>query len=296
MEKPYSLKLIAHTKSKFSAYLKLMRFHRPIGTLLLLWPVLWSLWVASQGVPHLKILMIMSLGVIVMRAAGCVINDIADRNFDGWVARTKDRPLATGEISIKQASLLFIVLLFCALLLVLCLNKLTIMLAFIAALLTVFYPFTKRFFVMPQLILAAAFNWGIPMAFAAELNRVPGIAWLVFSIAFVWTVYYDTLYAMTDKADDLKLGLKSSAIFFGKADKIILTLLQFLFLILLLVLGHRLNMAIYYYLGLIVVSAFLIYQQVLARHRAPQRCFQAFINNQWVGLIIFLAIGLGQLK
>ena len=276
-------------------YALLMRLHRPIGILLLLWPTLWALWIAGNGKPDVLIVTIFVLGVIVMRSAGCVINDIADRNFDGLVARTKDRPIANKKISVREAFILFVVLCLCAFILVLFLNRLTILLALVGLALTIIYPFTKRYIALPQLFLGFAFDWGVPMAFAAQTNSLPAITWLVFLIAILWTIIYDTMYAMVDKEDDLKIGIKSTAILFGQMDRFVLALLQFVVLILFVLLGEILQLKIWYYFWLIFSACFFIYQQYLIKDRNPQRCFKAFLNNQWVGLFIFVGLLLAYL-
>ncbi len=271
-------------------YLYLMRWHRPIGFLLLLCPMLWALWIASSGHPDYKILIIFILGAFIMRSAGCVINDIADRRFDGHVARTKDRPLARGALTLKQAILLFVILCLVALVLVLQLNLFTIELSLVAILLAMIYPFMKRYTHWPQIFLGAAYAWAIPMAFAAQTNHLPVVAWLVFLTAVLWSIAYDTLYAMVDREDDLKIKLKSTAILFGKHDRLIIGLLQLLILLLLVYLGWHLRLSIIYY-GSLVVGAFLfVYQQYLIKDRNRDACFRAFLNNQWFGLIVFLGI------
>ncbi len=281
---------ILKLKKKLSPYWRLMRFHKPIGILLLLWPTLWALWIANDGIPPLKILIIFVLGTVLMRAAGCVINDIADRNFDGKVERTRDRPLAIGEISVKHAIIVFVLLCLLALALVLELNFLSLKLAVIGVLLTLFYPFTKRFMDCPQFILGLAFAWGIPMAFAAIQNQLPSIAWLLFTITLIWILIYDTEYAMVDKQDDLKIGIKSSAILLGNYDREIIALLQLLMLFLLIKLGVFLNLHWIFYGSLIAVAICFIIQLYYFSGRNPKECFSAFLNNQWVGLSIFLGI------
>lgn len=276
-------------------YFYLMRMHKPIGIFLLLWPTLWALWLSSEGKPNLIILTIFILGVILMRSAGCVINDIADRNFDAHVARTRERPLAAGKISVKSALILFFILIFCAFLLVLFLNKLTILLACAGVLFALFYPFLKRITHLPQLGLGLAFAWGVPMAFAADTNTVSSAAWMVFAAAAVWPVIYDTMYAMTDRLDDIKIGVKSTAILFGKKDKWLIAGLQCLFLSLLIATGITFELRWIYYVSLVFVGIFFVYQQWLIKQRIPENCFKAFLNNNWVGLIIFVGILLSYL-
>jgi 4-hydroxybenzoate polyprenyltransferase len=267
-----------------------MRLHKPIGILLLLWPTLWALWIAGNGSPDWRIVWLFVAGVIVMRSAGCVINDVADRNFDAHVARTKSRPLASKQVNVTEALVLFAGLLIIALLIVLQLNRFTIYLSFIAVLLAAIYPFTKRFTQLPQFILGAAFAWSVPMAFAAQTNSIPAVAWLVFLIALLWPVIYDTFYAMADRPDDLKIGIKSTAILFGKFDRVITMLLQILVILLLIVLGLWLSFTLFYYIGLLLAGLLFVYQQYLIKDRKPQQCFKAFLNNQWFGLVVFLAI------
>jgi 4-hydroxybenzoate polyprenyltransferase len=271
-------------------YALLMRLHRPIGIYLLLWPTLWALWIAGDGYPHPLIATVFILGVILMRSAGCVINDYADRHVDPHVQRTKTRPLATGKVSEKEAIVLFMILCILAFGLVLLMNKLTILLSFVAVLLAATYPFTKRYTYWPQAYLGLAFSWAIPMAFAAQTGTIPFIAWWLFIINILWTIAYDTLYAMVDRKDDLLIGVKSTAILFGTADKIIIATLQLLVLMLLLWVGQQLQFNLFYYLGLLVAASLAIYQQWLIKEREPAKCFQAFLNNHWFGSAIFIGI------
>ena len=271
-------------------YVQLMRLDRPIGTLLLLWPTLWAVWIAGDGSPSIKTVMIFTLGVFVMRAAGCVINDIADRNIDGRVERTKQRPLATGAITTKQAAALFIALALVAFILVLFLNPFTILLSFGGIGLAVLYPFTKRFTYMPQLFLGAAFSWAIPMAFAAETNSVPAIAWLLYIANLLWTVAYDTQYAMCDREDDLKIGVKSSAILFGDADRVMIGVLQGLAVLALLLAGQQMALSWPWYAGLGVAIGTFIWQHYQIYDRERWACFRAFLNNQWSGAAIFAGL------
>lgn len=276
--------------NSFKPYLRLMRLHRPVGIWLLLWPTLWALLVASQGKLDWKILIVFFLGVIIMRSAGCVINDIADRNIDGRITRTKDRPLATGQITLKSAYILFFFLCLFALLLVLQLNRMTIELSLIGLLLAIIYPFTKRYTYWPQLILGAAFAWAIPMAFAALNNTIPPITWLIYIISVLWAIAYDTQYAMVDREDDRQIGIKSTALLFGKYDCLIISFIQLTIIALLLVLGLILKLNIYYYAGLVIATSMFIYQYGLTKTQLPPLCFKAFLNNQWVGFSIFLGI------
>jgi 4-hydroxybenzoate polyprenyltransferase len=273
-----------------SAYLRLMRMHRPIGSFLLLWPTLWALWLAAEGHPTPKLFAIFVIGVFVMRSAGCIINDFADRNFDPHVQRTRTRPLATREVSIWEALALFVILCMAALGLVLMLNRLTQELAVIGALLVISYPFMKRYTYLPQPYLGLAFGWGIPMAYAAVTGSVPTIAWLIFIANIIWTTVYDTMYAMVDRRDDIRIGIKSTAILFGDLDRIIIGILQVSLLTDLLLVGYQAHMSGVYYLGIAFALLFALYQQILIRRRSPQRCFQAFMNNNWFGAAIFAGI------
>lgn len=270
--------------------LRLMRFDKPIGILLLLWPTLWALWIATNGHPPLKILIVFTLGVVVMRAAGCVINDLADRKFDGLVERTKNRPLATGEVSTKKALFLFLCLCFIALCLVLTLNVLTIKLSVVALLLATAYPFTKRFLPFPQFILGMAFNWSIPMAFAATTNTVPPIAWFLYAITLLWTVVYDTQYAMVDQKDDIQIGINSTAIWFGDNIIFILDALHILILLGFVVIGWKVQMTLPFWIALFIAGLLAVYQHTLILLRQPQDCFKAFLNNNWYGAILFFGI------
>ncbi len=279
------------TSSKLSLYAELIRLNRPIGIYLLLWPTLWALWFAANGTPSLKILIIFTLGVVFMRSAGCAINDYADRDFDRHVARTKERPITSGKISPKEALIVFTVLAFASLLLVLQLNFSTILLSVVAVLLAASYPFMKRYHYFPQVHLGAAFAWAIPMAYTATTSQSPPLeAWLLFIAALLWTTAYDTQYGMVDREDDLKIGVKSTAILFGKYDNLINGFLQFLTLILLSIVGWLNQRGLIFYLALLLASGFIIYQQHLTRGREPQRCLQAFLNNNWIGMIIFIGI------
>jgi 4-hydroxybenzoate polyprenyltransferase len=272
------------------AYLRLVRLHRPIGIWLLLWPTLWAIWIAADGRPSGKLLLIFVVGTIVMRSAGCIINDFADRKIDRHVARTRERPLATGEVSIVGAFVAFIGLMTLGLLLVLSLNRLTQLLAIVGALLTLVYPFAKRFISAPQFVLGVAFSWGVPMAFAAELGEVPRLGWLLFIVTMVWVVIYDTEYAMTDRPDDLKLGVKSTAILFGDLDRAFIGGLQLMLLLGLYLVGHSADRGGWYVAGLGAAGIFMLYQQHLIRGREPQRCFEAFENNAWLGVAVFTGL------
>lgn len=271
-------------------YVHLMRLHRPIGTLLLLWPTLWSLCLAAGGFPRWDLLLIFTLGVVLMRSAGCVINDFADRKIDGHVLRTKDRPLATGQVSSRAALFLFVGLCLLSFGLVLLTNKLTLQLSFGGLLLAACYPFMKRHTHLPQIVLGAAFAWSIPMAFAAQLNTLPKELWLVYLAVVLWTVVYDTFYAMVDRDDDRRIGVKSTAILFGDQDRVITASLQALTLYSLVLVGQRFELGLVYYLSLGVAGLLFAYQQYLIRFRERDACFKAFLNNHWVGMVICVGI------
>ncbi|CED72579.1 4-hydroxybenzoate octaprenyltransferase [Aliivibrio wodanis] len=279
------------TTSKAQAFWQLTRMNRPIGSLLLLWPTLWALFLAADGLPDWHVLIVFVLGVVFMRSAGCVINDFADRKVDGHVKRTANRPLPSGLISSKEALTLFAVLVLCSFLLVLTMNTLTIMLSGIGIVLAVAYPFMKRVTYLPQFVLGLAFSWAIPMAYAAESNQVPPEAWLLFVINALWTIAYDTQYAMVDRDDDLKIGIKSTAILFGRFDKLIIGLLQLSVLALLIILGSQLVLSSVYYWGILAAAGFFVYQQWLIKGREREACFKAFLNNNYVGGLVFAAIG-----
>ncbi|MGP9765232.1 4-hydroxybenzoate octaprenyltransferase [Halomonas sp. AOP13-D3-9] len=273
-------------------FLQLMRLNRPIGTWLLMWPTLWALWIAAEGVPGRSVLLIFVAGVYVMRAAGCVVNDYADRHFDGHVKRTKHRPLATGRISETEAQLLFIALVAAAFILVLLTNWFTVLLSLGGVLLAIIYPFMKRYTHFPQVVLGAAFSWAIPMAFGAVLGHVPLEAWGLFCANVLWTVAYDTQYAMVDRDDDLKIGIKSTAVLFGNADRLIIGLLQLATLGLLAWVGWRVGLGGFFWLGLAAMAATFLHQQRLIRYQERGACFQAFLNNHWSGLLVFAGIAL----
>lgn len=278
------------TADKARAFWQLMRMDKPIGTLLLLWPTFWALILAAEGLPDLKVLVVFILGVIFMRAAGCVINDFADRKVDGHVKRTHQRPLPSGRVSAKEAITLFLVLGIASFLLVLTMNPLTIKLSFAGIVLAFIYPFMKRFTHLPQLFLGLAFSWSIPMAWAAQANELPMMVWFVFVINAIWTIAYDTQYAMVDRDDDLKIGIKSTAILFGRLDKMIIGVLQLITLAMLIYLGIWYQLGASYYWSLLMAGALFVFQQHLIRHRERDLCFRAFLNNNYVGMII--AIGL----
>ncbi|MPW38040.1 4-hydroxybenzoate octaprenyltransferase [Vibrio sp. B1Z05] len=272
--------------SKIRAYYLLMRMDRPIGSLLLLWPTLWALAMASEGKPQWGVLIVFCLGVFLMRSAGCVINDFADRDFDGHVERTQFRPIPSGLVSAKEALALFGVLSVVSFSLVLTMNTLTIQLSFIGVALAALYPFMKRFTHLPQLVLGIAFSWAIPMAWAAESGHIAPLAWLLFAINLLWTVAYDTQYAMVDREDDLKIGIKSTAILFGRFDKLIIGLLQATTIVLLLVVGESAGLSGAFYWGVLVAAILFVYQQWLIKTRCRTQCFQAFLNNNYVGIAV----------
>lgn len=287
MQQPLTSTPVGHLRD----YIKLMRLDRPIGIYLLLWPALWTLWISAEGTPPLKILSIIVAGGILMRSAGCVINDYADRKLDGHVARTKNRPMATGRVSKFEALTLFGLLAMMAFALVLMLNTLTIMMSVVGLLLAMSYPFMKRFHYLPQIHLGVAFGWAIPMAHTAVTEQLPDTStWLIFLAAILWTTAYDTIYAMVDREDDLKMGMKSTAILFGDLDKAIIGVLQLMFLLCLYLLGQSIDLPKSFYIGLGVAAFLLVYQQFLLRLRRPDECFRAFLNNNLVGMAIFIGI------
>ncbi|MGX9376786.1 4-hydroxybenzoate octaprenyltransferase [Pantoea ananatis] len=276
--------------TKWQAYSRLMRIDKPIGALLLLWPTLWALWLAKMAVPPLHILAVFVAGVFVMRAAGCVINDYADRKVDGHVERTKHRPLASGAVTAKEAKYLFVVLGLIAFALVLSMNLMTIMLSVVGLALAWVYPFMKRYTHLPQVVLGAAFGWAIPMAWSAVSESLPLVCWLVFLANICWTVAYDTQYAMVDRDDDLKIGVKSTAILFGRYDKFIIGLLQLGTLVLMAWVGMILDLNGAFYWTLLLAGGLFVYQQKLIAERDRQACFRAFLNNNYVGLVLFLGV------
>jgi len=273
-----------------SPYLDLIRFGRPIGTLLLLWPTYWALWLAGNGSPDPSLIVIFGLGTFLTRSAGCVINDYADRHVDGAVERTQARPLVVGTITENQALIFAAVLTLLAFMLVLLTNLPTILLSFGALLLAITYPFCKRFTHLPQVVLGMAFSWGIPMAFTAQTGHLPTVAWLIFAINLIWTVMYDTIYAMVDRDDDIEAGIKSTAILLGHWDRAAVFSLQIAVLAGLFIIGNQFDLKYPYYLGLVVVACLFGYQQWLIRERERTGCFSAFLNNNWVGLAVFIGI------
>jgi len=276
---------------RIQEYGRLARFDRPIGTWLLLWPALWALWIAGEGKPQQEVLIVFALGVVVMRAAGCVINDFADRDIDPHVKRTRERPLAARRVSPVEALVLFIVLSAAALWLVTRLNVFTVKLAIIGAALTVSYPLVKRFFPLPQLYLGISFGgWSVPMAFAAQRDSLPRIAWVLYIAAVIWAVVYDTIYAMVDREDDLTIGVKSSAILFADMDRFLIGALQAMMIFALVLAGKDMDFGRWYYAGLVAAGLLFLHQQWLIRAREPAACLRAFLNNNYVGMVIFIGV------
>jgi 4-hydroxybenzoate polyprenyltransferase len=278
-----------------SGYVRLTRLNKPVGIWLLLWPTLWALWISSEGRPTEIVLIVLVVGTVVVRSAGCIINDFADRNFDGQVKRTADRPLATGEVTPAEALVLFAGLMLIALGLVLNLNRLTLLFAAGGAVVTIVYPFTKRFIAAPQLVLGIAFAWGVPMAFAAVLEYVPQTGWLLFLAAVIWGVLYDTEYAMVDRDDDVRIGIRSTAIVLGEMDRFFIATLHFLFFATLALVGRIEMLGLWYFGGLVFAGAFAGYQLYLVRDRVRDDCFRAFLNNAWLGGWVFVGLVLDYL-
>ena len=277
-------------KERLDIYESLMRFDKPIGILLLLWPTLWGLWMSSHGSPHPLIVLIFVLGVVLMRSAGCVVNDVADRNFDSHVERTRNRPLAAKLISPQEALVLAAVLVALAFALVMQLNLLTIKLSLVALALAVVYPFLKRVFWLPQAWLGIAFGFGIPMAFAAHNNQVAPLAWTMMAANMFWAIAYDTEYAMVDRDDDIKLGLRSSAILFGRYDVAGVMICHAVFILIMVYIGYRALLGAFYFIGLVIATCLVAYQFVLIRSRQGERCFKAFLNNNWLGAAVYAGI------
>jgi 4-hydroxybenzoate polyprenyltransferase len=277
---------------RLTHYEKLMRLDKPIGILLLLWPTLWALWIAAQGVPNWLLAWIFIFGTVLMRSAGCVINDYADRAFDPHVERTKDRPLAAGAVSTREALILFVVLVISAGLLILPLSLLVWGLAVVALFLAASYPFTKRFFAIPQAYLGIAFGFGIPMAFAATLGGVPAVAWAMLLANIFWAVAYDTEYAMVDRDDDIRIGIRTSALTFGRFDVLAVMLCYAVVLGILTAVGLQLERGLWYFAGLAVSAGIMAYHYTLIRDRERQKCFKAFLHNNWVGAAVFTGIAL----
>ena len=281
--------------SRWQLYWRLMRLDKPIGIMLLLWPTLWALWIAGEGHPRPWVVAVFVAGVVLMRSAGCVINDFADRDFDRHVQRTAERPITSGRVSPREALLLFAVLAASALLLVLTLNRLTLLLSLVGGFLAVSYPFTKRLTHLPQAWLGAAFGWAVPMAFAAQTGSVDPRSWWIFLAVLLWAIVYDTMYAMVDREDDLKIGVKSTAILFGRHDRLIIGLFQIAMLGVLVQVGRLFQLGGWYYAGLALAGALMAWHQWLIRRRERQGCFRAFLHNQWVGAVIFAGIVLDYL-
>ena len=276
--------------SQLRNYGKLMRVDKPIGVWLLLWPTLWALWIAGEGAPDQGLFVVFVLGVFIMRSAGCVLNDFADRKIDPYVERTRTRPLATGAVAPLEALTLFAALSLIAIGLASMLNKQAQLLAVVAAVLTVVYPFIKRYLSIPQFVLGAAFGWAVPMAFAAQTGGTPELAWLLFGIAVVWAVIYDTFYAMVDRKDDVKIGVKSTAVLFGEVDLFVIAGLQLLMLLGLVFVGFRAELGLWYYLSVLVAAGMMAWHLWLARDRQPAGCFEAFLKNHLIGMVIFIGI------
>lgn len=275
---------------KAGLYAQLVRLDKPVGILLLLWPTLIALWLAAEGWPEPLVLFVFVMGVVLMRSAGCAINDYADRKIDSKVKRTAQRPLASGKITKKETLLVFVSLSVMAFMLVLLMNTLTIIMSLVGVLLAVSYPFMKRYHYLPQVHLGAAFGWAVPMAYAAQANEVNTVTWLVFLATVLWATVYDTMYAMVDYDDDIKIGVKSTAILFGNQDKLIIGLIQVLLILNLLLIGHRAELGMFYYLGVVAASGFAVYQQYLIKDRQRELCFKAFLNNNWFGLVLFIGV------
>lgn len=278
--------------AKARAYADLTRLNKPIGIWLLLWPVLWALWLSSAGRPEPHVFIVFVLGTVLTRSAGCAINDYADRNFDGHVQRTRDRPLVTGAVDPVEAVAICAGLGLMALGLALTLNHLTQLLTLVGGALVVTYPFFKRFFPLPQFYLGAAFTWSVPMVFAAHTGEVPRLAWVMFIAGVLWTMAYDTMYAMVDREDDKKLGIRSSAILFGDADRFVIGIMQLMTLLALWLIGREMALGLWYGLGIAVAAMFALYQQLLIRERQPADCFKAFLNNNYFGMSVFVGIAL----
>lgn len=276
--------------ARLALYAQLIRFEKPIGFYLLLWPTLWALAVSADGAPDGWILFVFVVGVFLMRSAGCAINDYADRDFDLKVSRTRERPLTSGKISTREALMVFALLALLSFLLVLSLNRFTIMLSFVGIVLAASYPYMKRFHYLPQVHLGAAFGWAVPMAFAAQTGSLPKQAWLLYVATLLWAVAYDTMYSMVDREDDLKLGIKSTAILFGEYDRLMVGVFQLMFMIALILIGLDLGLSGIYFVGLGVAALLLGFQQFLIADRAPAHCFIAFLNNHWVGAAVFAGL------
>jgi 4-hydroxybenzoate polyprenyltransferase len=282
--------IAAERRNRFEVYGRLMRLDRPIGFYLLLWPTLWALWLAAEGFPDPWVFTVFVTGVFLMRSAGCVLNDLADRDFDVHVERTRNRPLPAGEATPREALILALVLILIAFCLVLTTNRLTVLLSLVAVALAATYPFMKRYTYLPQVHLGVAFGWAVPMAYAAQTGSVPPVAWLVLIATVLWAVVYDTMYAMVDREDDLRVGVKSTAILFGSEDRLIIGIIQALLIVVFWLIGVRMELGGMYYVGITVAIILGLYQQYLIRDREPARCFDAFLNNHWLGLAVFTGL------
>ena len=288
--KTYNKTAQSHLAQKLKQYALLIRMDKPIGILLLLWPTLIALWIAAGGWPDTDVLLVFVAGVFLMRSAGCAINDYADRHIDLKVKRTKNRPLTSGKISEKEALIVFATLSIAAFLLVLLMNPLTIVMSFIGLILAASYPFMKRHHYLPQVHLGAAFGWAVPMAYTAQTNELSPVAWLLFIATVLWATAYDTMYAMVDREDDLKIGVKSTAILFESADKLVIGIIQATLILCLIMIGQRAELGGFYYAGVLVATYLAVWQQYLIRHRQPAECFKAFLNNNWFGLAVFVGV------
>jgi 4-hydroxybenzoate polyprenyltransferase len=277
-------------RERLYRYGLLIRLNKPIGILLLMWPTLWALWIAGNGHPPWQIVLVFMLGVALMRSAGCAINDFADRKIDGHVSRTRLRPLATGLVSAREAVVVFLLLSLLAFLLLFFLNWQTMALSVIAVILAAAYPFMKRYTHFPQVVLGAAFGWAVPMAFMAVTEALPPVAWAVFTATLLWALIYDTQYAMVDREDDRKIGVKSTAILFGQHDLLIIGILQVVMLALLVLIGLMIERGWIYYAGVVIGGGFFLYQQMISREREPKACFEAFLNNNHFGMAVFLGL------
>ncbi|HPE79334.1 MAG TPA: 4-hydroxybenzoate octaprenyltransferase [Gammaproteobacteria bacterium] len=280
----------ADWRTRLGDYWRLVRADRPIGIYLLLWPALWALWIAAAGFPPWWVLLVFILGTALMRSAGCAINDFADRHFDGQVERTAGRPLATGRVAPREAVGVFVVLSLLAFALVLTLNRMTIAHSFVAVALAAAYPFTKRYTHFPQVVLGAAFGWAVPMAFTALQEQIPAVAWVLFTATVIWALIYDTMYAMVDRDDDLRVGIKSTAILFGRFDRLLIGMLQVVMLVLLWQVGQMAGRGVFFVLGLAGASVLFVFQQWLIRGRDRAACFRAFLNNHYVGMTVFIGL------
>lgn len=290
MQKSASALIAPQLAVQLRNYGRLMRIDRPIGFWLLLWPTLWALWLAGEGHPDQYLFVVFVLGVFVMRSAGCVLNDYVDRNIDPYVERTRSRPIASGAVTPLEGLTLFVALALIAIGLATMLNRQAQLLAIVAGSLTVVYPFVKRFVSIPQFILGAAFGWAAPMAFAAQTGEIPQLAWIVFGAALIWAVIYDTFYAMVDRDDDRRIGVKSTAILFGDTDLFVVAGLQLVMLTALVFIGLRAELGFWYYLSVAAAAMLMAYHQWLARRRDPEGCFRAFLHNHYIGLIVFIGI------